>query len=99
LASKYLPYSEIASRLVLCDSPKASEILEKWIERIDNTLLDTAARSSIEYYLKAWHMRRAIQQRQKEIFRDWVAGRMSPDDLLLPQPSWIWKDGQYVQKD
>jgi hypothetical protein len=33
------------------------------------------------------------------VFEDLIAGRIIPDDLLLPQPSWVWKDGQYVQKD
>jgi len=76
--------------LALCDSPKAGEILEKWASSPNLTYKEC---------LETWRVRKALRQRKMEMFQDIVAGRMSPDDLLLPQPSWVWKDGKYVQTE
>ena len=88
--------ADLAQTLALCDSPKAGEMLEKWA----NAPVPPGAVASprIKRCLEIWQTRNALRQRKMEVFQDLVAGRMSPDDLLLPQPAWVWKDGKYVQK-
>jgi len=86
--------------LPLCDSPKAGEILEKWLDEPDFQEMGSATmRRTVERSLEIWRTRNALRQRKMEVFRDLAAGRMAPDDLLLPQPPWVWRDGQYVQKE
>jgi len=82
----------LASILALCESSKAGEILEKWLD-------EAPTKQRVERCLEVWRTREAIRQMKMEMFQDIVAGRMSPDDLLLPQPPWVWKDGQYVQAE
>ena len=84
----------LAPMLAICDSPKSGEILEKWVSEASTT----AARLPVERGLELWRTRSAVRQRKMEAFQELVAGRMSPDDLLLQQPAWVWKDGEYVQK-
>jgi len=83
---------DLAFILALCESPKAGEILEKW-----NDMVSAANRPRIERCFEIWRTRNAFRQMKMEIFQDLIAGRMVPDDLLFPQPAWVWKDGQYVQ--
>jgi len=80
--------------LAVCDLPKAGELLEKLFNEAG-----TARKPLVERSLETWRTRNALRQRKMEIFRDLVAGRMVPDDLLFPQPPWVWKDGQYVQEE
>ena len=89
--------SSWASNLALCESPKAGEILEQWI----NEMRETPGPSlrAIERCLEIWQTRNTLRQMKMEVFQDLVAGRMSPDDLLLPQSPWVWKDGEYVQAE
>ena len=82
---------DLALILALCPSPKAGEILEQWMEAGESPV------TQVERSLEFWRTRNALQQRRVEIFGELLAGRMSPDDLLLPQPPWVWQDGQYVQ--
>ncbi|MCL2745330.1 MAG: cbb3-type cytochrome c oxidase subunit I, partial [Planctomycetaceae bacterium] len=84
--------STMASTLALCESPKAGEILEKWVNEASG-----AERPHFERHLELWRTRDALRQRKMEVFQDLIAGRKVPDDLLLVQPVWIWKDGKYVQ--
>jgi len=82
----------IASILALCDSPKAGQILER--------LASVQTENKTQFYernLQTWQIRNAMRRIKMEIFQDLLSGRMSPDDLLLPQPAWVWKDGEYVQ--
>jgi hypothetical protein len=81
-----------SAMLALCDSPRAEEILAKWASEA------TAAwKLRAERFLEVWRIRNALRAKKMEFFQDLVAGRMTADDLLLPQPSWVWKDGEYVQ--
>ena len=97
--------SNMASTLAVCESPKAKEILEKWLNETnaeENVLMEEAVREakrSLERCLEIWQTRNELRQRKMEVFQDLVAGRMSPDDLLLSQPAWVWKDGKYVQAE
>ena len=77
-----------------CDSPKASEILEKWVAESEGK----PSRPQLERWLDVWRTRSALKQRKMEVFRDMVAHRINPDDLLMPQAPWVWKDGQYVRE-
>jgi len=88
------PTVEWSSGLAECDSPKASEILERWSKEAS-----VVAKPRIERSLEIWKTRSALRQKKMEFYREIIAGRMHPDDLLLPQPPWVWKDGQYVQAE
>ena len=83
---------QVSSMFALCESPKAKEILEKWID-----VSSGALKLRMERDLETWQTRSALQAMKMEFFQDLVAGRLGADDLLLPQPSWVWKDGEYVQ--
>jgi len=87
------------SILALCESPKAEEILEKWLDKKWFHEEDKEARPRIERCLEVWRIRNALRAKKMEFFQDLIAGRMVPDDLLLPQPSWVWKDGEYMQAE
>ena len=96
----------MASTLALCESPKAGEILEQWVEEVRTAERPEDAipggitlRAQIERCLEIWQTRNALRQMKIEIFQDLVAGRIGPDDLLLPQPPWVWVDGEYVQRE
>jgi hypothetical protein len=80
--------------LALCDSPKAGEILEKWV---NSTSLGNKP-PQLERYWEIWKTRHALRQKKMEVFQELLAGKISPDDLLFPTPSWIWTDGEYVQQ-
>jgi hypothetical protein len=80
--------------LVLCDSPKALEILEKW-----KGGAPPAMQPQVERSLEIWRTRSALRKQKMEGFADLVAGRVVPDDLLFEQPPWEWKEGKYVQKN
>jgi len=84
--------TDMASLLALCESPKAGTILERWLGEASTT-----ARPRIERSLEIWNTRNTLRQMRMEFFQDLVAGRIGPDDLLLPQPPWVWVDGEYVQ--
>jgi hypothetical protein len=84
--------NEMTLTLALCESPKAGEILERWLD-----VVGPAARPRIERSLEIWNTRNTLRQMRMEFFQDLVAGRIGPDDLLLPQPAWVWIDGEYVQ--
>jgi len=84
----------LAPILALCESPKAGEILERWIDQAPSATV----RLRVERSLEIWRTRNTVRQMKMEVFQDLVAGRMSPDDLLLPQPPWVWVDGEYVQR-
>jgi hypothetical protein len=99
----------LASTLAFCDSPKAGAILEKWVNGTneearpdpDDQWINVAnkdARPRLERCLALWQARNTLRQKKMEVFQDLVAGRMVPDDLLLPQPPWVWKEGKYVQE-
>ena len=85
---------EIAQILAMGDSPKAGEILERWAPMVSDT-----SRQRLERMLEHWQIRNTIRQIKMQVFQDLVAGNMSPDDLLLPQPVWVWRDGRYVQAE
>ena len=89
-ASMYLPLPSI---LALCDSPKAEEILVQWLENANES-----NRLPIARCLEIWRTRHTLRQMKMEFFQDLLAGRMSPDDLLLPQPAWVWGEEGYVQE-
>ena len=82
----------LAPTLALCDSPKAGEILEMWTNEAS-----PGAKPRVERCLKSWRTRSALRQKRMELFQDLVVGRIDPDDLLLQQPPWKWKGGQYIQ--
>jgi len=84
----------LASTLALCESPKAEEILEKWLAEVQ-----ALVKPQVERCLEIWRTRNALRQTKMAVFQDLVAGRIVPDDLLLPQPAWVWKDGEYVQAE
>ena len=86
--------SGVASTLALCESPKAGEILERWVSETS-----LATRPRVERCLEIWRTRYALRQMRMEFFQDLIAGRLGPDDLLLPQPPWVWIDGEYVQAE
>jgi hypothetical protein len=81
--------STFAPMLMMCDSPKAGEILEKW---------SSDAPANVRRSWEIWRTRQAFHQRKLEVFEEIVAGRMSPDELLLSVKPWIWKEGRYVQE-
>jgi hypothetical protein len=88
------PKADWASGLSASVSPKAGELLEKWVKEAG-----AATKPRIERCLEIWQIRNALRQKRMEFYRDIVAGRKHPDELLLSQPSWIWQDGRYVPKD
>jgi len=83
---------DLASALAFCESPKAGTILEQWVG-----MVSAVNKPRVERSLEVWRTRSALRQKKMEVFQDLVSGRMVPDDLLLPQPPWVWKDGEYVQ--
>jgi hypothetical protein len=85
----------LASIMALCESPKAGEILERWVEQAPSGTV----RQQTERNLEIWRTRNTLRQMRMEFFQDLIAGRMHPDDLLLPGPPWVWVDGQYVQAE
>jgi len=80
--------------LTFCESSKAGAILEKWRDEESNT----ARQRELDRSLEIWRTRNAMRQIKMEVVQDLIAGRMTPDDLLLPQPPWVWKNGEYVQQ-
>jgi len=86
--------SGLAQILGLCDSPKAGEILERW----SGESLPWEYRRQVVWALEVWRTRVALRQRRVEVFEEIVAGRMSPDELLIPQPAWVWSEEGYVQE-
>jgi hypothetical protein len=78
--------------LALCDSPKSKEILEKWIGEAT-----AIAKPRLERCLEIWKARSNLRATKMEIFQELLSGKISPDDLLYPEPAWKWKDGAYVQ--
>jgi hypothetical protein len=86
-------FSYPGSTLAFCESPKAEEILEKWLNEVSEE-----AKKYPERCLEIWRTRNALRQRKMEVLQDRIAGRMSPDELLLPKPAWVWKDAKYVKK-
>jgi len=100
----------IAATLAFCESPRAGEILEKWLSGVNEAPgpdsdakwvneTNDKARPRLERCLEIWQARNAMRQIKMEVFENLIAERMTPDDLLLPQPPWVWKDGEYVQID
>ena len=82
----------LSTTLALCDSPKAGALLEKWAAEVH-----TSAKPQFQRCLEIWRTRNVLRQKKKELYHDLVADRITPDDLLLKQPPWVWKDGRYVQ--
>ncbi|MDR0704086.1 MAG: hypothetical protein LBF88_03780 [Planctomycetaceae bacterium] len=83
--------SEIVSELMLCPSPRAEQILEKW-SQTENKFL----KQKITHSLKVWQQRKMIREQNKKLFYELVEEKIMPDDLLVPQTPWVWKDGKYV---
>ena len=88
------PKVEWSKGLAECDSPKAGEILERWSKEAS-----VIAKPRIERNLELWQTRSALRQKKMEFYREIISGRMHPDELLLPQPPWVWKEGEYVQAE
>lgn len=84
---------ELATTLALCESPRVGKILEKWLESASAT-----AKPRIERSLEIWRTRNTLRQKRMELFQNLVTGKTTPDELLLRQPPWTWKDGRYVQQ-
>jgi hypothetical protein len=82
----------LAERLASCSSPKAQHLLEKWTHTENKTL-----KSWVMRYLKFWKTNQTIREQKKELFRKLVEEKLTPDDLLLPQNPWVWKNDQYVE--
>ncbi|MDR2441329.1 MAG: hypothetical protein LBE12_18365 [Planctomycetaceae bacterium] len=77
----------LARILVLCPSPKAEQILEKWTRIEDDKLKQIFLR-----HLANWRKRKEILEQNKQFFYDLVDEKILPDDLLVPSVPWVWKD-------
>lgn len=82
----------LVTTLALCDSARAGELLEKW-----HAEASESNKKQLERCLEIWRTRNELHRGKMKLFRDLVADRMKPDDLLLRQAPWVWKDGRYVQ--
>ncbi|MDR1268348.1 MAG: hypothetical protein LBK82_02375 [Planctomycetaceae bacterium] len=81
-----------SSILEYCPSPRAGQLLEKWSHTENEKL-----RQKFTASLKHWQKRKEIQEQKKELFHKLVEEKITPDDLLTPQPPWVWKENGYVQ--
>jgi hypothetical protein len=82
---------ELVSGLVLCSFPRAEQILEKWSQTENEQL-----KQKITHCLKIRQQRKMIGERTKELFYELVEEKIQPDDLLVSQTPYVWKDGKYV---
>jgi hypothetical protein len=82
-----------ALRLGSCPSPRAEQILEKW-SQTENPI----EKQHFTRNLENWRKRKEIQEQTKKLFHGLVEEKIMPDDLLVPQTPWVWKDGKYVRK-
>ncbi len=94
LGTEYGGSLDLGSTLALCDSPRAGKILEMWLGTVS-----AAQKPRWERYVEIWQTRNTLRQKRLELFADLVSGQLSPDDLLLKQPAWHWKEGKYVQAE
>jgi hypothetical protein len=83
--------TEFISKLLLCPSPRAGQILEKWLQTEDKIL-----NQKIDHVLKIRQKRKMIREETKKLFYELVEEKIIPDDLLVPQTPWVWQDGKYV---
>ncbi|MDR2705626.1 MAG: hypothetical protein LBC02_07600, partial [Planctomycetaceae bacterium] len=87
--NEYEDKTTLATGLELCPSPRAEQILEKWSQTKNPIFIRN---------LENWRKRQEIREQTKKLFHELVEEKILPDDLLVPQTPWIWKDGKYVQQ-
>lgn len=92
--STWVIENSLAPGLSLCESAKAGKLLEKWAGS-DGKEIGPQTHKALE----VWRIRDSIRRRHMELFEDLITEKIRPDDLLIPTPPWIWKDGRYVVKD
>jgi hypothetical protein len=85
--------AELIPGLALCPSPRVEQILEKWSQTDDEML-----KQKITHSLKIRQQRKMIREQSKKLFHELIEEKIQPDDLLVPQTLWVWKDGKYEQK-
>ncbi|GHT21946.1 hypothetical protein FACS189419_03710 [Planctomycetales bacterium] len=74
-------------------SPKIGEMLTKWSKSENRRLAADAADA-----LRNWNFHRELENNKKQWFADLIAGKITPDDLLPPEPKWTWTDSGYQVK-
>ncbi len=84
----------LPSLLADVETPEAVALLKKWSSS-SSSLLKRRATESLDI-LSA---RMKLKEDRRKLFADLVAGKITPDDLLLPTKPFVWDGEKYVRKN
>jgi len=73
------------------ETPEALALLTRW-SASDSSLLARRASESLEHL----SLRMKLKDDRRRLFNDLVAGKITPDDLLLPTKPLVWDGERYV---
>jgi hypothetical protein len=86
---------EAAHLLARIDNDTAWSLLENWAEEDS----DEGVREAAAKQLDLRQEREAETEKRLQQYADLISGRIGPEDLLPPQPAWVWDGERYVPEE
>jgi hypothetical protein len=87
-----------AGLLARIDTEAAWKLLDQWAKKDPEDGVRQAAQAQLKKRLQRQQEAEEKAKRGAQQFADLVSGKIRPDDLLPPQPAWVWDGKRYVEE-